>query len=94
MWGWLTSIRLTVFLLLILAGVAVIGTVIQQDQPPGFYFANYGEFWGAIISRGSLSSIYFSTWFLAPITLLALNILACIIHGLPQAWRRSYAPHR
>ncbi len=86
----MTSIRLTVFLLLILAGVAVIGTVIQQDQSPGFYFANYGEFWGAIISRGGLSSIYYSTWFLAPITLLACNILACIVHGLPQAWRRSF----
>lgn len=91
-WGWLTSIRLTVFLLLILAGVAVIGTVIHQDQSPGFYFANYGEFLGAIISRGGLSSIYYSTWFLAPITLLACNILACIIHGLPQAWRRSFTP--
>ena len=91
-WGWLTSIRLTVFLLLILAGVAVIGTVIRQDQSPAFYFANYGEFWGAIMSRGGLSSIYYSTWFLAPITLLACNILACIINGLPQAWRRSFLP--
>jgi cytochrome c biogenesis protein len=91
-WGLLTSIRLTVFLLLILAGVAVIGTVIQQDQPPAFYLANYGGFWGAIISRGGFSSIYYSTWFLAPITLLACNIVACIIHGLPQAWRRSRTP--
>jgi cytochrome c biogenesis protein len=92
LWTWLTSIRLTVFLLLILAAVAVIGTVIKQDQPPGFYFNNYGEFWGAIFSRGGLASIYQSIWFLAPITLLALNIMACIINGLPQAWRRSFKP--
>ena len=91
-WGLLTSIRLTVFLLLILAGVAVIGTVIQQDQSPEFYFANYGEFWGAIIYRGGLSSLYYRPWFLAPITLLACNILACLIHGLPRAWRRSRTP--
>ncbi len=92
LWGWLTSIRLTVILLLILAGVAVIGTVIQQDQAPGFYLANYGDFWGAIISRGGLSSIYYRAWFLTPITLLTCNILACIIHGLPRAWRRSFTP--
>ncbi|MCL4503209.1 MAG: cytochrome c biogenesis protein ResB [Deltaproteobacteria bacterium] len=92
LWGWLTSIRLTVFLLLILAGVAVIGTFIQQDQPAMFYLAHYGEFWGGIIFLGHLSIIYYSPWFLAPVTLLALNISACLIRGLPQAWRRSFMP--
>ncbi len=92
LWGWLTSIRLTVFLLLILAAVAVIGTVLPQDQPPGYYFGRFGETWGAIFSRGGLATIYYSVWFLAPISLLALNILACIVHGLPQALRRSLRP--
>jgi len=92
LWGWLTSIRLTVFLLLILAAVAVIGTVLPQDQPPGFYVGRLGETWGTIFYRGGLAAIYYSVWFLAPISLLALNILACIIHGLPQALRRSLRP--
>lgn len=89
LWGWLTSIRLTVFLLLILAAVAVIGTVLPQDQPQMFYNNRFGETWGALIWKLGLSSIYYSIWFLAPVILLALNILACIVHGLPQAWRRS-----
>jgi len=92
LWGWLTSIRLTVFLLLILAAVAVIGTVLPQDQPPGYYFGRFGETWGAIFYRGGLAAIYYSLWFLAPISLLALNILACIVHGLPRALRRSLRP--
>lgn len=92
LWGWLTSIRLTVFLLLILAAVAVIGTVLPQDQPQMFYYSRFGETWGAFIWRGGLASIYFSIWFLVPVTLLALNILACIVHGLPHAWRRSFTP--
>jgi cytochrome c biogenesis protein len=92
LWGWLTSIRLTVFLLLILAAVAVIGTVLPQDQPPGYYFGRFGETWGAIFYRGGLAAIYYSFWFLAPISLLALNILSCIVHGLPQALRRSLRP--
>ena len=91
LWGWLTSIRLTVSLLLILAAVAVIGTVLPQDQPAGFY-QRYGEVWSAIIWRGGLDRIYFSIWFLAPVSLLALNILSCIVHGLPQAIRRSSQP--
>ena len=67
LWGQLTSIRLTVFLLLILAVVAVAGTLGFPD-------------------------IYYRAWFLAPLSLLALNLLACLAHGLPQAIRRAARP--
>lgn len=66
-WGHLTSIRLTVFVLLILAVVAVVGTL-------------------------GYPNIYFTLWFLAPLGLLALNLLACLVHGLPQAVRRAAQP--
>jgi cytochrome c biogenesis protein len=92
LWGWLTSIRLTVFLLLLLAAVAVIGTVLPQDEPQQYYLLRFGGTWGALFWRGGLSNIYFSIWFLAPITLLAVNILACIINGLPQAIKRTLRP--
>ena len=92
LWGTLTSIRLTVFLLLILAGVAVIGTVVPQDQPPNLYISRFGEVWGQLLWRGGFTWIYFSPWFLGPICLLAMNILACVVHGLPQAVRRASQP--
>ena len=92
LWGTLTSIRLTVFLLLILAGVAVIGTVVPQGQPTDQYFSRFGEVWGALLWRGGFTWIYFSPWFLGPICLLAMNILACVVHGLPQAVRRASQP--
>ncbi len=92
LWGTLTSIRLTVFLLLILAAVAIIGTVVPQNQPPDLYFSYYGEVWGQLLWRGGFTNIYFSPWFLAPILLLTANILACIVHGLPQAVKRVSRP--
>ncbi len=92
LWGTLTSIRFTVFLLLILAAVAVIGTILPQDQPVGQYLQGYGEVAGAFLYRSGLTAIYYSPWFLAPITLLAVNITACLINGLPQAIRRSLRP--
>ena len=92
LWDWLTSIRLTVYLLLILAAVAIFGAVLPQGQPAEFYLDRFGETWGGLIWRGGLANIYFSIWFLAPINLLALNILSCLIHGLPRAWRRSLTP--
>jgi cytochrome c biogenesis protein len=92
LWGSLTSIRLTVFLLLILAAVAVIGTVVPQNQPPGQYFMRYGEGLGGLLYHLGLARVYYSPWFLLPMGLLALNILSCLIHGLPQAFRRILRP--
>jgi len=89
LWGTLTSIRLTVMLLLVLAAVAVIGTVVPQNQPAAHYFSRFGEGWGGILYGGGFANIYYSPWFLAPIILLAGNITACVIQGLPQAVRRS-----
>ncbi|MFZ5450524.1 MAG: cytochrome c biogenesis protein ResB [Thermodesulfobacteriota bacterium] len=63
----MTSIRLTIFLLLILAVVAVVGTVAAPD-------------------------IYYRLWFLVPLGLLALNLLACLVEGLPQALRKAARP--
>lgn len=92
LWGTLTSIRLTVFLLLILAGVAIIGTVVPQNQPPNQYVSRYGEVWGQLLWLGGFTQVYSSPWFLGPISLLAANILACVVHGLPQAIKRVWQP--
>jgi cytochrome c biogenesis protein len=92
LWGTLTSIRLTVFLLLSLAAVAVIGTVVPQNQPQNQYLSLFGEVWGELLWRGGFTNVYFSPWFLIPISLLALNILACVVHGLPQAVKRVSRP--
>jgi cytochrome c biogenesis protein len=88
----LTSIRLTVPLLLVLAAVAVIGTVVPQEQPPDWYLASYGVALGSVISAWGLGNIYFSPWFLGPLGLLALNICACLVHGLPRALKRCFTP--
>jgi cytochrome c biogenesis protein len=92
LWGTLTSIRLTVFLLLILAAVAVIGTVVPQNQPAKLYISRFGEVWGQLLFLGGFTQVYFSPWFLGPISLLAANILACVVHGLPRAVKRSWQP--
>ena len=92
LWGSLTSIRLTVFLFLILAAVAVVGTLVPQDQPPDLYLQHYGEGLGGVLYGWGLARIYYSPWFLLPVGLLAVNILACVVQGLPRAIRRSFRP--
>lgn len=90
LWKTLTSIRLTVFVLLILAAVAIIGTVIPQGKPPDLYLKLYGKGWGELLWAGGFTHVYFSPWFLVPLGLLTLNVCACIVHGLPQAIKRSF----
>ncbi len=51
-----------------------------------------GKCWGELLWQGGFTNVYFSPWFLAPISLLALNILACMVHGLPQAVKRGLQP--
>ncbi|MEW6387284.1 MAG: cytochrome c biogenesis protein ResB [Thermodesulfobacteriota bacterium] len=91
-WGSLTSIRLTVFLLLVLALVAIIGTLLPQGEPLDFYLARYGNSAGAFLWRFRLTQIYYGPWFLGPLSLLAANLLACLVHGLPQALSRVSRP--
>ena len=45
-----------------------------------------------LLWRGGFTQVYFSPWFLGPISLLAANILACVVHGLPQAVKRAWQP--
>jgi cytochrome c biogenesis protein len=92
LWGALTSIRLTVVLLLVLALVATVSTFVPQNEPVARYLARYGPNLGAFLLRAGLTRIYDSPWFLLPVGLLALNLMACVIRGLPQAIRRVSRP--
>ncbi len=66
LWKTLTSLRLTLILLIILAGVSLVGTVRVQ--------------------------VFDTIWFLAPLGVLVLNLVACLIRGLPQAVHRCRQP--
>lgn len=92
LWGTLTSTRLTVIVLLVLALVATVGTIVPQDEPVAKYLARFGPTIGAFLVRTGLAQIYNSPWFLLPVALLTLNLLACVIRGLPQAVRRAARP--
>ncbi|MCL6621404.1 MAG: cytochrome c biogenesis protein ResB [Syntrophobacterales bacterium] len=92
LWDFLTSIRLTVTLLLILAVVATLGTVIPQNEPVARYLVSFGPRWGPVLLRLGLHRIYDGPWLLMPVALLSLNLLACVIRGLPEAVRRVARP--
>jgi len=91
----LASLRLTMFLLLCLAVVSIIGTIIPQGQLPTEYVAAIGGEQGNRFRLYSLLGIfdmYHAWWFQGLLAMLASNLLACTIKRLPHVWRIATRP--
>ncbi len=86
-WSFFNSLKLTLFVLITLAVVSIAGTVVQQNKPVGMYIAQYGEKWAKVILAIGLDDMFHTPWFLALLTLLALNIIVCTIERFPPKWR-------
>jgi len=73
----ITDLRLAISVFLLIALLSISGTVIEQDQTPGFYQANYPEHpalfgflsWKVIQVVG-LDHVYRTWWFLSLLVLL------------------------
>jgi len=76
-WGFLTSLKLVVILLLILSALSIAGTIIEQNKPLQEYYRFYQPGTVALFSKLGLFDMYHSWWFVACLSLLALNITAC-----------------
>ena len=85
--GVLSSVKFTIFLLILIAAVSVIGTVIEQGQSPQDYFLAYGDRWTGIILRLGLDRMYNTPWFVSLLVLLVVNIVACTLDRFPPKWK-------
>jgi cytochrome c biogenesis protein len=73
------SVRLTLWLLAILAIAMAVATLIPQGAPEEAYLKVFGTLLGPLIARTTLHNIYGSWWFVGAFALLAVNLLACSI---------------
>jgi len=83
----LSSIRLTIFLCILLAVVALLGTLIPQNLPLPQYEKLYGRRAAGVIATLEVSDLYHSPGFVLLLCLLAANLVACTWRRLPTAWR-------
>ncbi|SMD03579.1 cytochrome c biogenesis protein [Desulfocicer vacuolatum DSM 3385] len=86
-WKFFTSVKLTVFVLLILAATSIIGTLIPQNASQGFYLQKYGEVFFSLFKGLNIIDMYHSWWFLTLLGLLAVNIIVCSIDRLQTTWK-------
>jgi len=82
------SIKLTIFLLIFLAILSIIGTIIPQNAPRMEYIQRYGPNLYNLFNFFDLFDMYHSWWFSAILLLLSINLISCSLHRLPSLWNQ------
>lgn len=92
LWHLLCSVRLSIFLLILLALTSILGTVIPQNAPPMEYIQQFGLGLYRVLDFLGLFDVYHSWWFRGILGLLAVNIFSCSSNRLPRIWSRVTRP--
>ncbi len=92
LWNLLCSVRLSIFLLILLALTSILGTVIPQNAPAMEYIQQFGVGLYRFFNFLGLFDVYHSWWFRGILALLALNIFSCSSSRFPRIWRRITRP--
>jgi cytochrome c biogenesis protein len=85
LYEFLSSIKLSIWVLIALAVTSIFGTVIQQGEGSAEYVREYGDTVARLIHWFRLDDMYHSWWFVLLLSLLLLNITVCSIKRLPRA---------
>jgi len=78
-----TSVRTAVALLFVLAGASIVGTVVPQETALDQVSGVVSPFVFRLIVILDLNNVYRSWWFLLLLTLLTMNLLACLLQRIP-----------
>ncbi|PCI19158.1 MAG: ResB-like family protein [Piscirickettsiaceae bacterium] len=79
--------NLAITLLVALSIAAIIGTVLQQNQPYTDYVIKFGPFWFEIFQQLGLYDVYSSGWFLFILFFLVVSTSTCIYRNAPNMLR-------
>lgn len=85
-----TSVKTTIWLLFLLASASILGTLIPQGTSLEEVRQSVTPFYFRLIAILDLNNLFSSWWFLLLLTLLALNLLACLFQRIPAIvadWR-------
>ncbi len=92
-WQFFSSVRLAIFLLIILAVTSIVGTIIPQGESLQYYLDNYGPGMFKAIKLLKLDDTYHSWWYLTLLGTFSVNLIICTLNRLPftlKLFRRDY----
>src|SRR5512133_679875 len=87
LWDFFCSLKLTMFLLISLAILSIIGTIIPQGTIPPEYLASISPAKNQLYKALGFYEMYHSWWFILLLYLLTVNLVACSIKRLPHIWK-------
>ncbi|WP_297081655.1 cytochrome c biogenesis protein ResB [uncultured Demequina sp.] len=94
-WRQVTSMRVALILLLILALAAIPGSVLPQwpqDAAATRGFIEENPFWGPLLDRLGFLDVFGSAWFTAIYLLLFASLIGCIVPRIGVYWRELREP--
>jgi cytochrome c biogenesis protein len=80
----LGSMNLAITLLVAIAIAAVIGTVLQQNEPYNNYIMKFGPYWFEVFKSLGLYDIYAAPWFLVLLGFLLVSTSVCVYRNTPS----------
>jgi cytochrome c biogenesis protein len=83
-WNLLCSVKLTIFILVLLAATSIIGTIIPQEGVDGQFIQELGPVMAKLVIKLELYDMYHSLWFRLIIFFLSLNLIACTLNKFPS----------
>jgi cytochrome c biogenesis protein len=83
-WDFFISVKLAIVTLIVLASTSILGTIIEQNQPPEKYHQLYEDWAFALMDRMNLFDMYHSMWFLLMLVLFTVNLTCCTIDRFPK----------
>lgn len=92
LWRFFSSLKLTIFLLIGLAVVSIVGTVIPQGNPSPEYLQAISETKFHLYARLGFFDLYHSWWFILILYFLSLNLVACSLRRWPHDWALVRTP--
>jgi cytochrome c biogenesis protein len=94
-WKSLASVKLAIFILMILALSSIIGTIVEQQAEPARNISLLAKFFGDsfaptvynIFVKLGFMDMYRSWWFVSFLVLFSINLVVCSIERLPTTWK-------
>jgi cytochrome c biogenesis protein len=87
-WNFFSSVKLTIFLLIVLAAASIIGTLVPQREGALEFAQELRPETVEFLARIGIFDMYHALWFRILIGCLALNLVVCSLDRFPSVWKR------
>jgi cytochrome c biogenesis protein len=94
LWRTLTSVKLAIGLIIVLALFSILGTLVPQGQPDLRYLNQYGPTGYKLIKFFSVDRLFHTWYYLGLLVLLGLSTLACLTKRFRLSLRLLCRPRR